>query len=221
MKAQVLKTVAGAGVLCVAAAAQAQGAAVSTSQFRIAEPGPTRTVPAEEAAQMPRVAPPPPPAAQPAPPPPQGAMPAREAGRSQPPMDAGPRAGRPDRDGMPRPQGQSWTTDGMPTVREENGVRYVTGGFGLDESTALRKAMSDYRVSFVLSRASGEYVAFVPIEITGMRGAPSLTVKAEGPYLLMDLPRGSYQAKATYEGRTLTRNFTVGAGGSQRIGFAW
>ena len=124
---------------------------------------------------------------------------------------------------LPRPQ-TNWTPaaeNGLPGVKEVNGIRYVTGGFGQTESNALRDAIPQYRLSMVFSQASGAYVANIPVRIRGNGNAPSLEVTAEGPYLLIDLPAGRYRIQATHDGRELTRDVTVSSGRGQRVGFAW
>lgn len=108
-----------------------------------------------------------------------------------------------------------------PTVQQTNGVSYITGGFGLDESEALKAAIPEYSVAMVFSEASGAYVADVPVNIKGTGGGASLDVTARGPYLLMNLPNGQYTATATYQGRELTRRFSVQGNKGQRVGFAW
>lgn len=212
MNKPALSTLTGAAALCLLGAAHAQGA-VSTSTFRVGEPQPPRMVPLQD---LPQAAQPPAHPAAPA----TGATPQRTppAAQPRPGYTPPPATGTGER---PQPKAWSASSGGLPPVQEASGVRYVTGGFGLDESSALQKAMADYPVSFVFSRASGEYVAYVPVEIRGSGNAPSVTIKAEGPYLLLDLPRGSYTARATYDGRTLTRQFTVGGGRGHRVGFAW
>lgn len=153
----------------------------------------------------------------PPPAPPGAAVPAAASPGSM--REAPPPAGR----AMPRPQ-TDWTPaseNGLPGVKEVNGVRYVTGGFGQTESTALREAIPQYRLSMVFSQASGAYVANIPVRIRGSGSAPTLEVTAEGPYLLIDLPPGRYRIQATHDGRELTRDVTVSSGRGQRVGFAW
>ncbi len=148
----------------------------------------------------------------------QGGM--RETRPAPMPGAAGAGAGVPR--SLPQPQ-TNWqpTTDGLPAVQEVDGVRYVTGGFGLDESTAFRQAIPQYRLGMVFSQASGAYVANVPVRIEGRGNAPSLNVTATGPYLLIDLPQGRYRIQATYNGRELTRDVSVSGGRGHRVGFAW
>lgn len=110
--------------------------------------------------------------------------------------------------------------NGLPAPQQVDGVTYVTGGFGVDESTAMKNAIADYSVGMVFSEASGAYVGNVQVRIDGAGNAPSVDLTANGPYLLLDLPNGSYTATATYTGKPLTRRFTV-SGKGQRIGFAW
>ena len=112
--------------------------------------------------------------------------------------------------------------DSRPQPQEQNGVKYVSGGFGDAESSAFKQAIGDYSVALVFSeQAGGAYLADIPVKITSDGKGPDLEITSRGPYLLLDLPDGNYQAVATHNGRSMTRDFTVAGNKGQRIGFAW
>lgn len=113
------------------------------------------------------------------------------------------------------------TMSALPQTRQVDGISYVTGGFGLDESTALKNAISDYSVGMVFSEKSGAYAGDVQVELKGSGSAPSASLTSSGPYLLMNLPDGRYSATATWNGKPITKSFTVSGNRGQRIGFAW
>src|SRR5690606_10493406 len=97
----------------------------------------------------------------------------------------------------------------LPAVQQVDGISYVTGGFGVDESTALKNAIADYSVGMVFSEQRGAYAGDVQVELEGTGAAPSASITSKGPYLLMNLPDGSYKATATWNGKPITKSFTV------------
>ena len=94
----------------------------------------------------------------------------------------------------------SMSASDLPVEQTQGEVRYRTGGIGLDESTAFKSAIGKHSAALVFTSHSGsanEYLADVPVTITDARGREVLKVAA-GPYLLLDLPAGSYTATARY-----------------------
>lgn len=98
----------------------------------------------------------------------------------------------------------------MPPMRGEGAARYVCGGIGSDESTAIRAAMKDHPLSLLFARADGAYLADVAVVIQGAGNAPALSLKANGPVCLVDLPAGRYTVQATVEGVSKKQDVTIG-----------
>jgi hypothetical protein len=112
----------------------------------------------------------------------------------------------------------------LPPAQMQGGTEYVTGGFGLDESTAFKQAMSQYPLALTFaSRDEGTaaYAADVQVVIRNKDDATVLNVTSEGPYLLARLAPGSYQVFATYNGQTQSRQITIGQAGTVRVTFGW
>ncbi len=117
-------------------------------------------------------------------------------------------------------QGSMGGTNGLPAPQQQNGVSYITGGFGEEQSAAFKAAIPDYSVAMVFSEASGAYLADIAVQIKAAGGA-AVDIPSAGPYLLLNLPDGKYTAVASNGGKSLTRHFTVAGKKGQRIGFAW
>lgn len=115
----------------------------------------------------------------------------------------------------------------LPALQHQGGVEYVSGGIGIDESTAFKEAMSRFPLSMTFDQRApgqgpGDYVADVKVSITdGAGGKSVLDTTAQGPYLLVRLPDGKYRVKATYQGRTQTREVTIAGKKPVRLGFSW
>ena len=112
----------------------------------------------------------------------------------------------------------------LPPVQKSGSVEYLSGGIGLDESTAIKSASRHWPLSLVFSvQAAGkaEFAADVKLTIRDAKGAPVLDTTASGPFLLAKLAPGSYSLRATLAGNTLARKVQVKAGSSARVELVW
>lgn len=112
----------------------------------------------------------------------------------------------------------------LPPTQMQGGTEYVTGGFGLDESTALKQAMPQFPLALTFaSQIDGKaaYAGDVQVVIRNEHDANVLNVASEGPFLLARLAPGKYQVFATYENQTQSRSVTIGATGTTRLTFEW
>jgi len=97
----------------------------------------------------------------------------------------------------------------LPAMHGEGAVRWVCGGIGSDESTAMRAEMKSHPLSLLFARADGAYLASVDVQI---QGAASARLRAGGPVCLIDLPDGKYTVQASIEGTSKSQTVTVGGG---------
>ena len=112
----------------------------------------------------------------------------------------------------------------LPPVQKSGAVEYLSGGIGLDESTAIKSASRHWPLSLVFSvQAPGkaEFASDVKLEIRDAKGAQVLATTASGPFLLAKLPPGSYSLRASLAGKTLERKVQIKAGGSARVELVW
>lgn len=112
----------------------------------------------------------------------------------------------------------------LPAVQKSSVVEYLSGGVGLDESTAIKSASGQWPLSLVFSvQADGraQFASDVKLQIQDAKGALALDVTATGPYLLARLAPGSYTLRATLDGNTLERKVQVKAGSSAKVELVW
>ena len=114
--------------------------------------------------------------------------------------------------------GAAQAQSAMPQWKGEGAVRYVCGGIGSDESTAMRAAMKEHPLALLFARSDGAYLTDVQVDIKGADGAPSLGLRASGPVCLVDLPAGRYTIDAAMAGSAKSQTVTVG-GGSKTVDF--
>ncbi|MDB5824607.1 MAG: putative exported protein [Herminiimonas sp.] len=94
-----------------------------------------------------------------------------------------------------------------------NGVRWVCGGIGLDESARMKQDAKNYALMLSFSARDGSYLADVKVRVVDARGRPVLETSCDGPILLLDPPgAGTYRITARSGGTTLTRSATISAG---------
>lgn len=115
-------------------------------------------------------------------------------------------------------------TSHLPPMKSQGNVRYLTGGIGSDESNAIKAAFGQHALVLTLaSRNEGKdvFLANVPVVIRDADGTIVLDAVADGPYLLADLPPGTYEVAATYKGEEKRATARVAAGKPARLTFLW
>lgn len=112
----------------------------------------------------------------------------------------------------------------MPPVQHQGPVTFVSGGVGQDESDSMKAAEKDYSLTLLFAQRQGTesvYTADVPVTITDSKGATVLQTTTKGPYLLVQLPPGSYKISSTYNGKEMVHQATVSKGSHSRAVFEW
>jgi hypothetical protein len=112
----------------------------------------------------------------------------------------------------------------LPPVHMQGSTEYLSGGFGLDESTAIKQAMGQFQLALTFaSHADGKaaYAGDVQVVIRDENDANVLNVASEGPFLLVKLHPGNYQVFATYQGETQSRKVATNASGTKQLTFQW
>lgn len=116
----------------------------------------------------------------------------------------------------------SQSPDAPVQPRTENGVRYLCGGVGLDESEYMKSQASNHGLLMTFATTDGSYLAKVHVDIADSRNKPLLSVDCDAPMLLVDLPRSAgYRILAQTGGASLSRKATVKASGGSRLVFVW
>jgi hypothetical protein len=99
------------------------------------------------------------------------------------------------------------------TPHFENGVRWLCGGVGQEESTRMKREARNYALMLSFSARDGSYLANVEVRVVDKRDRPVLEATCDGPILLLDpAGAGAYRITARSSGTTLTRTATIAAG---------
>jgi len=105
--------------------------------------------------------------------------------------------------------------------QQQNGINYLSGGIGLDESKAIQQA-SGYNLHMTFSvGAQDQYTADVDVVIQKSPGQTVLTLTQTGPLVYVQLPPGKYTVVATRNGETRRDVTDVGSGTARNLVFHW
>lgn len=112
----------------------------------------------------------------------------------------------------------------LPAVHSYQGVRYTSGGIGSDESSAMKAAASHWPLSLefaIKAGAQAEYASNVHVLLRNGQGATVLKATSQGPFLLAEVPPGSYRLDATLDGNSLQREVVVRQGQPAHVVLEW
>jgi len=112
----------------------------------------------------------------------------------------------------------------LPDPQQFGRGSFITGGIGLDESTAMKQAMKDWPIAMLFAEKDGQradYVADVRVAVTDAKGMPVIETVTQGPFLLANEPPGTYRVAATLENKTLRQVVEVKSGKPVRLSFLW
>lgn len=110
---------------------------------------------------------------------------------------------------------------GMPQIQHQGEIAYVSGGVGIDESNALKRAQHEWPLAMRFTGPGSDYLADVHVRIVGPHDADVLKADARGPYMLVKLPPGHYTVHARYKDDDQTRAVTVAKTPGARADFHW
>jgi hypothetical protein len=112
--------------------------------------------------------------------------------------------------------------DSLPAVQTQNGVNYLSGGIGLDESQAIAAAAKDYSLMLTFATLkSGKYLADIHVKIEDKNGALVLDAVADGPMLLVQLPSGQYKISAASNDRQVTKTVSISGNRTTKETLYW
>lgn len=94
----------------------------------------------------------------------------------------------------------TWAADGQ-VVTTASGIKYITGGIGDEEATAIRGMAKNFTLNLVFSEGSGGKITGVDVVIYGSQGNAVFRVKSASPFLYVALPEGKYHVVANYDGQ--------------------
>ena len=112
--------------------------------------------------------------------------------------------------------------DDVPGVvrgKTDAGTAYMMGGIGIDEREMMRRLAADYNLKLAFAEKAGVYLAGVDVIVEDQSGKQIASMTANGPWVYLRLPPGSYMVKAAFNGqsRTIDKVRITGQGRAERI----
>ncbi|MNQ90242.1 hypothetical protein D3C85_1055760 [compost metagenome] len=105
--------------------------------------------------------------------------------------------------------------------QEQNGVSYVTGGIGIDESRAIQQVQG-YNLHLTFSTGpENKYVPDVDLTIQGPQGQTVLQLNQVGPMVYVKLPPGKYNLVASRNGEQQLGAVTLVPGETGKVNLHW
>lgn len=106
-------------------------------------------------------------------------------------------------------------------VQEQQGISFVSGGFGQEERDQLQAMAGQFNLKFVFSLDAGNYLADVDVRIRDEQGSTLVETTSSGPIFLANLPEGNYTIAAANEGVEKARDVSAGSHGMTEVNFTW
>lgn len=105
--------------------------------------------------------------------------------------------------------------DGDP-ILEANGIKYACAGVGKASRGDPRWPAFPVRLEF--AAANGNFLGDPAVTVTDAGGKPVFSAQCNGPWVLIELPAGSYQVHATGQKGQYAKDFTISvkAGGQTK-----
>jgi hypothetical protein len=106
-------------------------------------------------------------------------------------------------------------------VQEQQGVTFVSGGFGKDERGQLQDMQGQFNLKLVFATDAGNYLAGIDVRIIDQQGGTLVETRSDGPILMARLPARSYTVVASHKNNEQQRTVNVGNQGRTELNFTW
>jgi hypothetical protein len=111
--------------------------------------------------------------------------------------------------------------DSQLRVKTDNGIPYVSGGFGVDERENLRAMSKGDNLELSFALRNKNYLGGAEVLIKDRHGKEIIETVSDGPLFFAKLPEGIYTVEATAMGKTLEQTVHVPSKRQARVYFAW
>ena len=112
----------------------------------------------------------------------------------------------------------------VPESKNYQGIRYIAGGIGSEESDAMLELGKKWPLVLEFSQAHPQrplWVADVTVKIIDQKKKVVFDAMSDGPILLVDLAPGNYELQLVFEGRSLKKSVKVEEGKSSKLSVTW
>ena len=112
----------------------------------------------------------------------------------------------------------------IPEAKVSQGIEYISGGIGSEESDAMLALGKKWPLTLEFSQDHPQrplWVADVTVKILDQKKKVVFEALSEGPIMLLKMNPGKYDAEYTFEGKVLKRSLVVEEGKFQKQSVVW
>ena len=112
----------------------------------------------------------------------------------------------------------------IPEAKVAQGIEYISGGIGSEESDALLAMGKKWPLVLEISQAHQQrplWVADVTVKILDQKKKVVFEALSDGPIMLLKMTAGKYDAEYSFEGKVLKRTLVVEEGKFQKQSIVW
>lgn len=106
--------------------------------------------------------------------------------------------------------------------QQQNGITYLSGGIGEDESKAIQQQVKGYSLHMTFSAGpANEYTSDVNVVIQTTKGHEVLSLSQVGPIVYVKLPAGKYLIIGSRNGHEERQTVAIEGNASRNVVFHW
>jgi hypothetical protein len=112
----------------------------------------------------------------------------------------------------------------IPDAKVAQGIEYISGGIGSEESDAMLALGKKWPLVLEFSQDHPQrplWVADVMVKILDQKKRIVFEALSDGPIMLLKMTAGKYDAEYTFEGKVLKRSLVVEEGKFQKQSVVW
>lgn len=112
----------------------------------------------------------------------------------------------------------------IPDTQYSQGISYISGGVGEEESQAILAEAKQWPLLLELSQLEngrGVWIFGAKIKILNTQNQVIFNAQADGPYMLINLAAGQYQISATYQGVVQNKSVLIQTSAPQKLAIFW
>ena len=112
----------------------------------------------------------------------------------------------------------------IPDTQYSQGISYISGGVGEEESQAILMESKQWPLLLELSQLAngrGVWIFGAKIKILNTMNQVIFDAQADGPYILINLTAGQYQIEASYQGSIQKKSVLIQGSGLQKLAIFW
>lgn len=112
-----------------------------------------------------------------------------------------------------------------PDTQYVNGIAYVAGGIGSEESVAIEMESRQWPLMLQFSQVDdkgwGVWISDIQVKIVDDKNQEIFSAICNGPMMLINLAPGQYHVTGIHEGRAQKRAVLIQANKPQKLSFFW